>query len=156
YNVTSAAGSWAGSTWTGTILIRPAPPASARWIKIFSPNGFSLLIPLPDSPPASAADPAPVSDSPGERLLIRHAEAILASLPAGLPRPAESPRLTGPARPPGRPAGTDRPPGYAGRFILAEPGFPEVAAILEGAGALSALSPVPRQVAALHTLLGLP
>jgi hypothetical protein len=37
-----------------------------------------------------------------------------------------------------------------------EPGFPELMGTLEAAGALSALSPVSRQVAALHTLLGLP
>jgi hypothetical protein len=128
YRTTFATGSWAGSTWTGTILLRPAPPAGAGWIKIFIPNGFSLLVPVPAAPPAVPPPPEPVSDSPGERLLTRHAEALLASLPA-----------------------VD-----SGRFAPVEPGFPELAGTLEAAGALSALSPVPRQVAALHALLGLP
>jgi hypothetical protein len=131
YWITSATGSWAGSTWTGTILMRPAPPARAGWVKISSRNGFSLLIPISHAPPASAVPPEPVSDSPGERLLTRHAEAILASLPVGLP-------------------------GNGGRFAPVEPGFPELTGTLEAAGALSALSPVSRQVAALHMLLGLP
>ncbi|HEX6452639.1 MAG TPA: hypothetical protein VF060_24665 [Trebonia sp.] len=145
YWITSATGSWAGSTWTGTILMRPAPPARAGWVKISSRNGFSLLIPIPDASPAPAVLPEPVSDSPGERLLTRHAEAVLASLPGGLPRPAVLPRPTGPDRPPG-----------GGRFAPVEPGFTELTGTLEAAGALSALSPVSRQVAALHTLLGLP
>jgi hypothetical protein len=127
YGTTFASGSWAGSTWTGTILLRPAPPAGAGWIKIFIPNGFSLLADIPGSPPALPARPEPVSDSPGERLLTRHAEALLAALPAA----------------------------DASRFEPVEPGFPELAGTLEAAGALSGLSAVPRQVAALHIMLGL-
>lgn len=128
YRTTYASGSWAGSTWTGTILLRPAPPAGAGWIKIFIPNGFSLLIPVPDPPSVVPGAPEPVCESPGERLLIRHAEVLLASLPGG----------------------------DAGLLAAGEAGFPELAGTLEAAGTLSALSGVPRQVAALHALLGLP
>jgi hypothetical protein len=128
YGTTFASGSWAGSTWTGTILLRPAPPQDAGWIKIFIPNGFSLLVDIPDPHPALPVRPEPASDSPGERLLTRYAEALLAALPAA----------------------------DTGRFAPAEPGFPELAGTLEAAGALSRLSAVPRQVAALHTMLGLP
>lgn len=147
YRTTFATGSWAGSTWTGTILLRPAPPADAGWIKIFIPNGFSLLAPVPDPPPALPGPPETASCSPGERLLTRHAEALLASLPARLPRPGS---LGQPA-----PDGPGPAPAGARRFAPAEPGLPELAGTLGAAGVLPALSPVPRQVAALYALLGL-
>lgn len=127
YRTTFATGSWTGSTWTGTILLRPAPPPDAGWIKIFIPNGFSILAPVPDPPPALPGRPEPASHSPGERLLTRHAEALLASLPAA-----------------------------SARFPPTGPGLAELTGTLEAAGALPALSRVPRQVAALYALLGLP
>lgn len=143
YRTTFASGSWAGSTWTGTILLRPAPPAGAEWLKIFIPNGFSLLTPVPDPPPVFPAATEAVSDTPGERLLTRHAEALLASLPAGLSQtnfPGDFPGWASPADPPAGDAG---------------PGLAELAGTLEAAGALPELSVVRRQVVALHGLLGL-
>src|SRR5215469_6907799 len=89
YQLTFTDGAWAGSSWTGTIQLRPPPPPSARLLTINSPNGPALLIPL-TSPPARPV-PGPVTavdDSPGERLLIRRAEALLGM-------------LSGPGRPPG-------------------------------------------------------
>ncbi|MGH3170547.1 MAG: hypothetical protein ACRDN0_32290 [Trebonia sp.] len=127
YRLTFANGTWAGSTWTGTIMLYPAPPATARTLTIISPNGPLCLIRLSPAkiPPGEAAA---TEDSPGERLLTRHAEALLTSLSAD------------------------------GALGLAreEPGLAELAGMLEDAGALSPLSPVPPRVAALYQLLGLP
>lgn len=122
-------GTWAGSTWTGTVLFRPAPPEAARWLSISSPNGPLLRADIPDAPAGTAAPgmvPEPVTESPGERLLARHAEAMLAGLPLG--------SRAGPSR---RALG-------------------ETVATLEAAGALSPLSPAPAQLAALCQLLGVP
>ncbi|HEV3381227.1 MAG TPA: hypothetical protein VG142_09630 [Trebonia sp.] len=127
YRLTFAGGIWAGSTWTGTIMLHPAPPAAARTLTITSPNGPLCLIRISPgrTPPEEAAG---IEDSPGERLLTRHAEAVLASLPADSAR------------------------------VLAreEPGLAELAGMLQAAGTLSPLSQVPRRVAALYQLLGLP
>lgn len=127
YRLTFANGLWAGSTWTGTIMLHPAPPSAARALTIATPNGPLCRIRVAENevPSGEAAD-AP--DSPGERLLTRHAEALLASVPAG----------------------------SAPALAREEPGAAELAAMLEAAGALSPLSPVPRRVAALYQLLGLP
>jgi hypothetical protein len=132
YRLTFANGSWAGSTWTGTIMCYPAPPPEAQTLKILIPNGPELLSSL-RPPPAGTVTRAevsvrPVTENPGERMLTRHAEAVLAVLPAG------GVTFSGP------------------RQIT----FPEIAATLEAAGALSALSPVAHQVVALYQLLGLP
>jgi hypothetical protein len=127
YRLTFASGTWTGSTWTGTIMLYPAPPVAARTLTITSPHGPLCLIRLPceKTPREEAAD---TEDSPGERLLTRHAEALLASLPA------ESTWVLG----------------------REEPGLSELAGMLEGAGVLSPLSQVPPRVAALYQLLGLP
>jgi hypothetical protein len=134
YRLTFANGTWAGSTWTGTIMLRPAPPDDARLLVISNENGhvFRTRIPAPDKGTTSAAAVNPVPESPGERLLTRRAEAMLATLLSG-----------GPADP-----GKDR---DASQRELAE-----LIEILEQAGLLSPLSSVPRRLAGLGRLLGLP
>jgi hypothetical protein len=128
YGLGFSGGSWAGSAWTGTVLIHPTPPDAARWLAISGPNGELLRADLTAAPDGSASGMVPeaVPDSPGERLLTRQAEAMLAALAIGVP------------------------PGHS-RASLAD-----AVATLEGAGVLSALSPAPARLAALGQLLGLP
>jgi hypothetical protein len=172
YQLSFTDGSWAGSTWTGTIVARPAPPPSARQLTITSPNGPLLVFhldPTPATGPVAAAV-GPVRESPGERLLHRRAEAILAALAAGQPDQASQP-LSDSAR---RRAvsqvidalssGLPSAPGpVVARAVTArsslgrpsaESSLPELVATLEGAGALSPLSAVPAQVATLAEALG--
>lgn len=129
YRLAFSDGSWAGSAWTGTVMFLPAPPPAASWLAINSPNGQLLRADITASSdgvaaPAVAVEPA--AESPGERLLSRTAEAMLAAI-----------RLSYPA-------------GHS------QPSLAELVATLEGAGALSPLSPGPARLAALGQLLGLP
>jgi hypothetical protein len=131
YRLGFPGGTWAGSTWTGTISLHPAPPATARRLEISSPNGPVLRADLTTAEPAAGAPvmvPGPAAESPGERLLARRAEGMLATL--------------------GR-------VGPAGRG-LRPPDTGELTATLEAAGALSPLSVAPARLAALGQLLGLP
>jgi hypothetical protein len=160
YRITFANGTWAGSTWTGTIMLRPAPPDAARWITIASQNGQLLRAEIPATPGGggggggggdgdgdgggpsgdrggagpgedmadSGATIRPVRESPGERLLARRAEAMLAALPSG---------------------------GLAQGHAASKHELAELIEILEAAGLLSPLSAVPRQLAGLGQLLGL-
>jgi hypothetical protein len=121
-------GTWAGSTWTGTVIFVPAPPAAARWLAIVSPNGSLLRANIATAPPAAATPRAvlgPVPETPGERLLTRRAEAMLAASALGYP--------------------VDR----------GQPSPGDTVAVLEGAGVLAPLSPAPARLAALGQLLGL-
>lgn len=173
YQLSFTDGSWAGSTWTGTILARPAPPPGARLLTINSPNGPLLII---DLTPAAATAPVaaavgPADRSPGERLLHRRAEAMLARLAAGRPDQALQPFSaedrrraisqvletlgSGPPAASGQVVARSvtasshgRPPG--------EPSLPELVETLEGAGILSPLSALPAQVATLAEALGGP
>ncbi|MBO0821281.1 MAG: hypothetical protein J2P26_10560, partial [Nocardiopsaceae bacterium] len=111
YQTTVATSAWAGNSWTGTILIRPAPPPEIQWLKIFIPNGFSLLIPFPGRS-ALPGRPEPVPASPGELLLTRYAESFLAAAVQGFL--AANP----------------------GGFTSVQPGLGELAGTLEAAGAL--------------------
>jgi len=75
-------GTWTGGAWTGPVIFLPAPPATARWLAIISPHGQLLradlaATPRRDASPRAAIEPA--TESPGERLLARKAEALLAS-----------------------------------------------------------------------------
>jgi len=128
YGLGFSGGSWAGSAWTGTVMFHPAPPDTARWLAISGPSGLLLradLTAVPDGSMAPGVVPEAVPHSPGERLLTRHAEAMLAALAIGVP------------------------PGY-NRASLAD-----AVATLEGAGVLSPLSAAPARLAALGQLLGL-
>jgi hypothetical protein len=110
-------------------MFHPVPPAAARWLAISGPPGQLLraeLTAAPDGGPAPAVVPAAVTESPGERLLTRQAEAMLAALAFGVPS------------------------GHS-RASLAD-----AVATLEAAGALSPLSSAPARLAALGQLLGLP
>lgn len=123
-------GSWAGSTWTGTISLHPAPPPAARRLVIIGPNGPLLRAEL-TAPPAGPAAPVigagPATESPGERVFTRRAEGLLAAVARAIPD-GPGPRM---------------------------PDTEEFTAILEAAGVLSPLSPAPARLAALGQLLGL-
>lgn len=122
---------WAGSTWTGTVLFSPAPPPAARGLEIIGPNGPLLRAEITAAPhdgTAPGAAARPVTESPGERLFTRRAEAMLAALAHG-----------------------DQNVHGLGQSALAE-----LAATLEAAGLLSPLSPAPARLAALGQLIGLP
>ena len=132
YWLGSTDGTWAGSTWTGALILRPAPPGSAKRleIKIIDPNvpllRAELTAPaLRDTAPRVVSGPA--AESPGERLLTRRAEAMLAALALG----------------------------DAAKGDLSRSGLADLAAILETAGVLSPLSAAPARLAALGQLLGL-
>jgi hypothetical protein len=132
YRIGFPDGIWAGSTWTGTISLYPAPSAAVRRLEISSPNGPVLRASLSAAPAGHLAPVLalePVGESPGERVLTRRAEAMLAALAR------ENPAARGARLPPD----TD-----------------ELAAILEGAGVLSPLSAAPARLATLAQLLGLP
>jgi len=174
YQLSFTDGSWAGSTWTGTILARPAPPPSARALTINSPNGPLLIVALTSdaaTAPVTAAV-GPTGHSRGERMLHRRAEAMLASLATGRPdhalqpfsdedrRRAISQVLDSlgsgpPSTTPGPAVARSMATSAPGR-PSAEPSLPELVATLEGAGALSPLSAVPAQVATLAEALGGP
>lgn len=119
---------WVGSAWTGTIVFLPAPPAAAGWLSIIGPNGPLFHVNITGAPHGGLTPGLvePTAESPGERLVTRRAEAMLAALALG--------------HAPGR----------------IQYSLPEVMATLEGAGALSPLSPAPARIAALGQLLGLP
>jgi hypothetical protein len=128
YRLGFSNGTWAGSAWTGTIVFVPAPTAAARWLAIASPNGPLLRADITTAPPASPTPNAalrPVPETPGERLLTRRAEAMLAANALGFPV------------------------GHR------EPGPGEAVVALEGAGVLPPLSAAPVRLAALGQLLGL-
>jgi hypothetical protein len=123
-------GSWAGSTWTGMIALHPAPSPAARRLEISSPNGPVLRADLTTNPDGHGAPVTllgPATQSPGERLLTRRAEGMLAALAHARP-------------------------GGPGPHL---PDTEELTATLEAAGVLSPLSVVPARVAALGQLLGL-
>ena len=178
YQVSFTDGGWTGSTWTGTMLLRPPPPPGARLLTITSPNGPVLRAQLNPDPAARqpVATIVPLADSPGERLLIRRAEALLALAspdspawhvgPAALAKPrvavarAVPPvglSFAGTAPPnPVTPAVGPSPIAVVsgGGTPDREPDLAEVIAILEGARILSPLSPIPAKVAALAQVLG--
>jgi hypothetical protein len=178
YQLSFTDGSWTGSSWTGTIIARPAPPPRARLLTITSPNGPLLIVSLTPAaataPVAAAVEPA--GQSPGERLLHRRAEAMLAALATRQPDQALQPfsdearrramsqvldALNAGLAPPASPAsGQVTARSVTGGASLgaptAEPSLPELVAVLEGACVLSPLSPVPAQVATLAEALGGP
>jgi hypothetical protein len=128
YRIGFTDGSWAGSAWTGTVMLLPAPPATARWLAINSPHGQLIRADIPvdrrgEKTPGGALEP--IAESPGERLLSRQAEAMLAAIALGYP------------------------PGHI------QQGLREMVETLEGAGALSPLSTAPVRLATLGQLLGL-
>jgi hypothetical protein len=176
YMVSFTDGAWAGSTWIGTIMLRPAPPPAARRLTIVSPHGPVLVI---DLVPASVAPLAraslhPLDDSPGERLLHRRAEGLLGSLtrpaddrPSLVPLEARSQAIdqilqtlsTSVPTTTGLPSGVRAGPTPRSVVVRGtsdpEPDLAELVATLEGGGVLSPLSAVPAEVAALGQALGM-
>ncbi len=177
YRVNFTDGGWAGSTWTGTILFRPPPAPGARLLTVNGPNGPVLRARL--DPVAAAGQPVasaqPLADTPGERLLIRRAEALLGALASpdspGHHRYPDAPTArrvavaqlkwsTNLGFPGTTPPSTVTPatgPVPAAVFSSG-PGerkadLAEVIEILEGARILSPLSPVPGRLAALSAAL---
>ncbi len=137
YMVSFIDSQWAGGTWNGTLMLRPAPPGHARVLTINSPNGLILRAPLTTAP-----QPGPIrcevtdaTDSPGERMLTRRAESLITAFATG-----------------GRRASPGSSLAKAAGALSKAPGAiteAEVRRTLEAAGALSPLSPVPGQLAAL-------
>ena len=170
YQVNFTEGGWAGSTWTGTIVFRPPPSPGARLLTVSGPNGPVLRAQLTPDPAAGQplATATPLPDSPGERLLIRRAEALLGALASpGRPmaRPAAGPQVmrplglsflgTAPPSPVTPAVGPSPAAVFSGGMRDREPDLAEVIGILEEARILSPLSPVPATLAVLSRVLGL-
>jgi len=168
YRVNFTEGGWAGSTWTGIILFRPPPSPAARLLTVSGPNGPVLRAQLTPDPAAGqpVATVTPLADSPGERLLIRRAEALLGAL-ADPDSPGRHRYLDAPTARRAAVAQVMRPfaPGFPGTAplspaspspVMREPDLAEAIEVLEGARILSPLSPIPGRVAALSRALGLP
>ena len=178
YQVSFTDGGWTGSTWTGTIVFRPTPPPDAQLLTVTGPNGPVLRAQLSHDPAARppVTTMTPLADSPGERLLIRRAEALIGAfvspdtpgrhllpdLPpgrrAGTPRFMRPLGLTFPGTAPPSPVTPGTGPSPAAVFSRGvadrEPDLAEVIEILEGARILSPLSPIPARLAALSRALG--
>ena len=176
YLVSFTDGAWAGSTWTGTIMLRPVPPPAARLLTIVSGSGPVLHVDLAATSAAPRAETylQPVDDSPGERLLHRRAESLLGSLGRQPAQRADSVPFehrsqamaqilqalsTSVPPTPGLPSGVRSVPPPPTAVVLGgtsdpEPDLAELVATLEGAGVLSPLSAVPAEVAALGQALG--
>jgi hypothetical protein len=123
-----------GGTEGWTLMLQPRPPHDPQWLDLVTAPGQSAVrVGLSQSarPPQDATVTAgPVTAGPGDHLLHAVAARLLAKAgPDGFPLRESAPR-PGPLAP-----GTD--------------GFGDVIAALQAAGALSPLSPVPGQFAAL-------
>ena len=123
-----------GGTDGWTLMLRPSPPYDPRWLDLITaPGQPAVRVGLDPSarPPQDATVTAgPVTASPGDHLLHAVAARLLVTAgPSGFPLRQSAPR-SGPLAP-----GTE--------------GFGDVIAALQAAGALSPLSPVPGQFAAL-------
>jgi hypothetical protein len=137
YMVSFIDSQWAGGTWTGTLMLRPAPPSHARVLTVTSLNGLILRAPLTSAPQPGLAtcEVTDATDSPGERMLTRRAESLITAFALG-----------------GRRANPGSSLAKAAVVLSKAPGIiteAEVRRTLEAAGALSPLSPVPGQLAAL-------
>lgn len=128
---------WAGGTWTGTLMLRPAPPSHARVLTITSFNALILRAPLTAPPPPGPAtgEVTDATDSPGERMLTRRAESLITAFALGARRAYPGSGLAKAAMALSK-----------ATAVITEA---DVRQVLEAAGALSPLSPVPGQLAAL-------
>jgi hypothetical protein len=122
-----------GGTDGWTLMLQPSPPRDPRWLNLITaPGQPAVRVDLdPSARPQDATVTAgPVTASPGDHLLHAVAARLLAKAsPDGFPLRESAPR-SGPLAP-----GAE--------------GFGDVIAALQAAGALSPLSPVPGQFAAL-------
>lgn len=121
-----------GPGWAGEISLRPTPPPGIRWLDVAAPLSPAVRVELSRTrTPADAGPEAGRADlSPGEHLLIRLAEQLLAV--------ADSPHR------PGRPL----PAASLGHHAWAA-GLGDIIAALEAAEVLPPLSGVPARLAAL-------
>jgi hypothetical protein len=129
-----------GGTDGWTLMLQPSPPHDPQWLDLITaPGQPAVRVGLDQSvrPPQDATvTGGPVTASPGDHLLHAVAARLLAKAgSSGFPLRESAPR-SGPLAP-----GAD--------------GFGDVIAALQAAGALSPLSPVPGQFAALCARLHL-
>ncbi len=124
-----------GPDWSGDVSLRPEPPGGLRWLDISAPGGPSVRVDLAtDDVPPDPAEPE-ISQrplSPGEHLLIMLAERLLMTAPDF---PHDLRRQLAAISP--------------GPLRTVAAGLGHVVAALQAADVLSALSPVPGQVAAV-------
>ncbi len=130
-----------GGTDGWTLLLEPSPPHDPQWLDLITAPGQPAIrvgLDPPARPPHDATVTAgPVTASPGDHVLHAVAARLLGGDdPSGYPLRQSAPR-------PGRPLA----PGAEG--------WRDVIAALQAAGALSPLSPVPGQFAALCARLHL-
>ena len=118
-----------------TLMLHPGPPHDPRWLDLTTtPGEPAVRIDLNPSarPPEGAVTVSAATASPGEHLLHAIAARLLAVPPAIPPDTRLHPAAPGP-----------------GPVTTAAGGLGDVIAALQAAGALSPLSPVPGQLAAL-------
>jgi hypothetical protein len=129
-----------GGTDGWTLMLRPSPPYDPKWLDLITAPGQPAVRVGPDPsarPPQDATVTAgPVTASPGDHLLHAIAARLLAKARLdGFPLQERASR--------------------AGLLTPGGEGFGDVIAALQAAGALSPLSPVPGQFAALCARLHL-
>jgi hypothetical protein len=123
-----------GGTDGWTLMIQPSPPHDPQWLDLITaPGQPAVRVGLDRSarPPQDATvTVGPVTASPGDHLLHAVAARLLAKADSnGFPLRESGPR--------------------SGPLAAGDEGFGDVIAALQAAGALSPLSPVPGQFAAL-------
>jgi len=122
-----------GGTDGWTLVIHPSPPHDPQWLDLVTAPGQPAVrvdLDQPARPQDATVTAGPVTASPGDHLLHAVAARLLAKAgPNGFPLREGVPR-SGPLAP-------------------GDEGFGDVIAALQAAGALSPLSPVPGQFAAL-------
>lgn len=130
---------WTGSggpEWTGDLILQPEPPRNIRWLNLAAPGEPAARIVLePGSPDGALSEVTGPETretglSAGEHLLISIAEQLLTM--------ASDFQL-----------GLRAPGGMPGPLSYLAAGLGEIVTALEAADALSPLSPVPGQLAAL-------
>jgi hypothetical protein len=115
-----------GGTDGWTLMLQPHPPHDPRWLDLITGQSAVRV----DLDPSARPQDATVTARPGDHLLHAVAARLLAKAsPSGFPLREGAPR-SGPLTP-------------------GDEGFGDVIAALQAAGALSPLSPVPGQFAAL-------
>jgi hypothetical protein len=123
-----------GGTDGWTLMLRPSPPYDPQWLDLITAPGLPAvrvgLDPSARPPQDATVTAGPVTASPGDHLLHAVAARLLAKDgPGGFSLRESAPR--------------------PGPLVPDAEGFGDVLAALQAAGALSPLSPVPGQVAAL-------
>jgi DNA-directed RNA polymerase specialized sigma24 family protein len=124
-----------------TLMLDPDPPYDPRWLDLTTTPGHPAVridLNLSPRPPEGAVTVSAATASPGEHLLHAVAARLLAAPPAGPSGTRLHPAAPGP-----------------GPVTTVADGLGDIIAALQAAGALSPLSPVPGQLAALCASLHL-